>query len=89
MRKVENKERDLKTLLKEGWCERFIACEPRLSEAVKLYSEAGYIVHLEPLPKTPLCNDCLADDENKEEVCRICFEGHEDEYRMIYTKKQN
>ena len=68
----------------EGWTKMFIANEPRLSEVVELYKESGFDVHLEPLPKEPECKECPGDDE--EAKCRVCFEGSEDQYKIIYTK---
>ena len=68
----------------EGWTKMFIANEPRLSEAVDLYRESGFDVHLEPLPKKPECEECPGDDDETE--CRICFEGSEDQYKVIYTR---
>ena len=37
-------------LIKDGWTRRFVANEPRLGEAVKLYGSMEYEVHLEPKP---------------------------------------
>jgi len=68
----------------KGWAKRFIACEPRLSEAVETYKEAGFDVHLEPLPKEPECKDCEGNEDQEE--CRVCFEGFEDQYRIIFTR---
>lgn len=73
-------------LEEQGWTEQFIANEPRLSEAVELYREAGFEVHLEPLPEEPGCESCTGPGEEKE--CRICFEGVEDQYRIIYTRRK-
>jgi hypothetical protein len=68
-------------LIREGWTRRFLANEPRLSEAVELYRSMGYEVHLEPLPVV----DCRsADGESRE--CRACFKGFEDHYKTIYTR---
>ena len=68
----------------EGWARQFIACEPRLSEAVDMYREAGFDVHLEPLSKEPQCGTPV--DGTEEGKCRICFEGVEDQYRIIFTR---
>jgi hypothetical protein len=68
----------------EGWSKRFVASEPRLSEAVEMYQEAGFEVHLEPLPKEPECDGCVGTEE--EDDCRICFEGTEDLYKIIFTR---
>ena len=70
-------------LEREGWTQKFVASEPRLSEAVEMYKEAGFEVHLEPLPKDPECGGCAGEDD--EGNCRICFEGVEDQYKIIFT----
>jgi len=70
----------------EGWKKQFVACEPRLSEAVELYGETGYEVHLEPLPKEAECESCAGEEGETESECRICFEGVEDQYKIIFTK---
>jgi hypothetical protein len=69
-------------LHKEGWRKRFVAEEPRLTEMVQLYEETGFEVHLEPLSAVE------EPDEGKEECqgCRICFEGAEDKYQVIFTR---
>ena len=53
-------------LEKEGWARQFVANEPRLSEAVELYKEVGFDVHLEPLPKEPSCESCAGEEEKGE-----------------------
>lgn len=71
-------------LRQEGWTRQFIANEPRLSEAVEMYREAGFDVHLEPLSKlekTPGGPQPASGDE-----CRQCFEGFEDQYKVIFTR---
>ncbi len=66
-------------LLEQGWTRRFAASEPRLSEAIRLYEEAGFEVHLEPLSHVgPRGEECQS--------CRLCFEGSEDEPLVIYTR---
>jgi hypothetical protein len=72
------------TLEREGWTKQFITCEPRLSEAVEMYKEAGFEVHLEPLPKERECDTCAGEEGGDE--CRICFDGFEDQYRVIFTR---
>ncbi len=79
----EGKQR-IKKLEEEGWIKHFATNEPRLSEAVELYKEAGFEVHLDPLPKEGKCEDCAGPEEPKE--CRICFDGFEDQYKIIYTR---
>ena len=71
-------------LEKEGWERRFIACEPRLSEAVEIYREIGLEVLLEPLPSKeeleregPFC---------KEKGCTVCFDVDREKYRIIFTR---
>ena len=65
-------------LKEDGWTKRFVASEPRLSEAIAAYQEAGFETRLEPLPKQVQGENCDTDGESGE--CRLCFFGHEDEY---------
>ena len=81
----ENKSR-IEELENEGWKKQFVACEPRLSEAVELYKETGYDVHLEPLLKEAECESCAGEEGENESECRICFEGVEEQYKVIFTK---
>jgi hypothetical protein len=74
----------VKILEEEGWSQKFVASEPRLSEAVEIYEEAGLEVHLEPLSKEPQCDTCVGDEEK--DGCRVCYEGVEDQYRIIFTR---
>jgi hypothetical protein len=69
-------------LKKEGWQKRFVSAGPRLSEMVELYKETGYEVHLEPMAAVE------APDEESEDCreCRICFEGAENQYQVIFTR---
>jgi hypothetical protein len=78
---MSNREHELK---QEGWQKRFVAEEPRLSEMVELYKETGFEVHLEPLSVVE------EPDEGSGECqeCRICFEGAEDKYQVIFTRPQ-
>ena len=64
-------------LERDGWTRQFVASEPRLSEAVEIYKQAGFDVHLEPLPPA---RD-IGDDE-----CRKCFEGYEHQCKIIFTR---
>ena len=73
--------RDLES---RGWCRQFIAAEPRLSEAVEMYRELGFQVHLEPLPTQEKSHNEKAQDSG--EKCRACFEGAEDQHSIIFTK---
>lgn len=73
-------------LEREGWTKQFVASEPRLSEAVEIYKDLGFEVHLEPLSKEAECETCVGPEEAQSE-CRICFEGVEDQYRIIFTRR--
>ena len=71
-------------LEQQGWTKQFVANEPRLSEAVELYKEAGFEVRLEavpPQPRHPSEEKCELDAD-----CRRCFEGFEDQYKIIFTR---
>lgn len=70
------------TLEKEGWTRQFVATEPRLSEAMEMYEEAGFDVHLEPMPATELPGEPLPQDRE----CRRCFQGVEHQYKILYTR---
>lgn len=77
----------LEELERQGWVRQFVANEPRLSEAVALYEELGFEVHLEPLPKGLECGTCAGTDGPGEQgACRVCFEGFEEPYRILYTR---
>jgi len=79
---MPNHESRLKTLEQEGWTRQFVANEPRLSEAVELYKETGYEVHLEPVPKGGNPSDLpMVGSE-----CTACFDGTEDQYKIIFTR---
>ena len=71
-------------LEQEGWQRRFIACEPRLSEAIDIYREASLEVLLEPLPEESDRDECPG--SNSEEECRVCFSGQEERYRIIFVR---
>jgi len=63
-------------LERQGWIRRFVADEPRLSEAVELYKSLGYEVRLEP----------AVFDEMSEE-CKKCLLYQDcDKYKTIYTR---
>lgn len=70
-------------LVRNGWTRQFTASEPRLSEAVAAYEEAGFEVRLEPLPPSS------REEKEGGGECRICFEGFEDRYRVIYTRPRS
>lgn len=79
----------VKELEKEGWIRQFIANEPRLSEAINLYRELGFDVHIEPLPKGQECGTCAGtENQQEQEECRVCFEGFEDQYKIIFTRRR-
>jgi len=79
----------IEKLKKEGWVRQFVASEPRLSEAVDLYRESGFDVHLEPLPKGLECDTCTGtEDQIDKGECRVCFAGFEDQYKIIFTKRR-
>lgn len=75
-----------KSLEAQGWKRQFIANEPRLTEAVEMYRELGFEVLLEPLPREPECTACEGVEEGEKRECRVCFQGVEDQYRIIYTR---
>lgn len=71
--------KDSATLEAEGWEKRFIACSPRLEEAVEVYEAAGYEVYLAEV-----------DPDDPEIKCLFCFEKPDElkKYRIIYTRKR-
>jgi hypothetical protein len=83
MKDGESRERALEA---EGWTRQFVANEPRLTEAAELYRELGFDVLLEPLPEVERCGDCAGDAEAEKSECRVCFQGVEEQYRVIYTR---
>lgn len=74
-KRPENRSVDTK-LRTQGWIRRFVAVEPRLSEAVELYKSLGYEVRLEP-----------ATIDNVGEECKRCL-LHKDcgGYKTIYVR---
>lgn len=80
---VDNSSR-LEILENSGWKMRFIACEPRLTEAVEVYKEAGFEVRLEDLPMVPECTTCMLKENNDE--CKACFEDTKEIYKVIFTR---
>jgi len=68
-------------LVQEGWQRRFVAAEPRVSEMAELYKETGFEVHLEPL-------SAVEEPDKSGEECKTCFEGFEDQYKVIYTREK-
>ena len=75
----------MEELEEAGWKKQFVANEPRLSEAAAMYEEAGFEVRLETLAAEPVCETCVG-EENDAQECRVCFEGFEDQYKVIYTR---
>jgi hypothetical protein len=60
-----------------------------LSESVALYTELGFEVHLEPLPKGQECTTCSGTEKGVDSgECRVCFQGFEDQYRIIFTRRK-
>jgi len=76
----------IQELEKEGWTRQFTASEPRLSEAAALYRDLGFEVRLEGLPIKQGCDPCTGDEREDPEECRACFEGFEEQYRIIFTR---
>lgn len=76
----------IQELEKQGWVKQFVASEPRLSEAVELYKELGFEVHLEPLPAGQECDACAGPEGAEKGECRVCFEGFEHLYKIIFTR---
>jgi hypothetical protein len=60
-------------LRKEGWEKRFTTDDPRLTEAVEMYKELGFEVHLEPV-------------DTSTEECTSCLTVFTDRYKIIYTR---
>jgi hypothetical protein len=75
-----------KSLEAQGWKRQFVANEPRLTEAAEMYRELGFEVLLEPLPKEPECATCEGTEEREKDECRVCFQGVEEQYKIIYTR---
>jgi rfaE bifunctional protein nucleotidyltransferase chain/domain len=65
-----------KELLALGWQKRFLAEEPRLSEARGMYEELGLEVYLKPLDEI----DLSAED------CMVCYRAAPEKYRVIFTR---
>jgi len=69
------KERE-EELKKIGWTRQFVTDEPRLTEAVELYRELGYEVHLE---------DATMDEVNQ--ICVNCLPADCNKYKIIYVRR--
>jgi hypothetical protein len=64
-------------LVKQGRQRRFIAEEPRLSEAVEAYRQLGFEVHLEP----------VGPEEEMQGECVECLRALAERLRVIYTRR--
>jgi len=80
---MEKEESRFEKLQREGWKKQFTTNEPRLSEAVELYKETGFEVHLESSPLEHEVKHCPQGEAGE---CRFCFEDHEEDYKIIYTR---
>ncbi len=83
---MEKQKSRFEILQHEGWNKQFIADEPRLSEAIELYKQSGFEVHLESVPAKNEINQCPQGEAGE---CRVCFEGNEDQYKIIYTRQKD
>ena len=86
---MKEKKSRITTREKEGWTRRFVAGEPRLSEAVEAYNQAGFEVCLQPIQTDEHeCETCLGEEKSDQDgnECRVCFKGSEDKYKIIFTR---
>ena len=67
------------TLEEQGWTQRFTAIGLRLTEAVELYRQLGFEVHLEPADQH--------EAQLEAEACKQCFVTLQ--ARTIYTRPLN
>jgi len=81
---VDREKAIVTALEQQGWTKQFVANEPRLSEAVEMYKEVGFEVHLEPL--SPQSGQPAEEKCDLDADCRQCFEGFEDQYKIIFTR---
>jgi hypothetical protein len=63
-------------LAREGWSKRGTYDEPRLSEIVETYREAGFEVRVEPF---------LADEEPG---CAECMRAEPEKFKTVYTRRK-
>ncbi len=70
----------------EGWTRQFIANEARLIEAVELYKQSGFDVRLESGSAADEIDRCPQGEAGE---CLVCFEGNEDQYKIIYTRQKD
>ncbi len=82
---MEKQESIFDKLQREGWKRQFVANEPRLSEAVELYKQSGFEVHLESVPRSKGLPDCQKEGMIGSE-CTVCFDGQEEQYKIIFTR---
>jgi len=59
-----------------GWEERFVGQDPKLSEIADLYREIGFEVLIEEYDPEP-CEGC----------CKICFDESPAKFFVVYTRK--
>ncbi|HYB90335.1 MAG TPA: hypothetical protein VEC38_04740 [Candidatus Binataceae bacterium] len=69
--RYESREADL---LAHGWTRRFAGAPPRLKEAVQVYTDLGFEVHLEPQAPEEIGERC--------EGCLIALKL----FRVVYTR---
>ena len=69
---------------KDGWTKQFATNEPRLSEAVSIYKEAGFEVALRDMPSVKTNSGNTRCGSGRD--CRTCFEGFEHLYKIIFTR---
>ena len=86
MTNIKNQNEPPDTYELEGWKKQFIAREPRLTEAVKIFKDIGFEVKLEPLPKVQESGIYPKGEDESEGECHVCFQGFEDQYKIIYTR---
>jgi len=79
---------DRERLEKEGWVKQFVANEPRLSEAVDLYKDLGLTCTSSLSRRTGVRHLCRDGGVPREGECRVCFEGFEDQYKIIFTRRR-
>ncbi len=86
---MNEKKSRITTLEKEGWTRRFVTDEPRLSEAVEVYKQAGFEVCLQSFPSDESECETSPEEEKSDQggkECRICFVGSEDQFKIIFTR---
>ena len=61
----------------QGWQKKGTYDEPRLSEVVKMYEELGFEVRLELF------------EPNQGTDCTECMRASADQFKIVYTRKNN